>query len=297
MRIRHSHDHPELCLRSHCTPTRLSTTNPTSPTFAHALLIKHREKAGLTKEETIWFLGTSKDILNSYESGKLQYMEPGTVADWLGQYGASQAVVDDARAKAKWIRQGNPANWHESAPAGFTRFTQIEPLAKAIDIYEDAYVTGLFQTAGYAEAVLATNPSLNDDQRRTALGFRMQRPPLVLERPGGPPRMRVVFPEEALTIFKGTDVYDDQVEHLKNLNRVDGIEIFVVPSGTLHASRGRSYEIMSFLDSKDPEVVYQENAFGAQYEAEKAKVGHCRRLFTATLPVALGLVRRRKFVV
>ncbi|HEU5126416.1 MAG TPA: helix-turn-helix transcriptional regulator [Glycomyces sp.] len=252
-------------------------------------LIKHREKAGLTKEEAIWFLGTSKDILNSYESGKLQYMEPGIVADWLGQYGASQAVVDDARAKAKWIRQGNPANWQESAPEGFTRFTQVESLAKAIDIHENAYVTGLFQTPSYAEAVLASNPNMNKDQQRTALGFRMQRQAPVLERPGGPPRMRVVLPEEALILFKDADIHADQIERLTELNKIEGIDVFIAPLGSVHASRGRSYRIMSFHDSKDPAVVYQETIFGGQYEADKSKVAQCRRLFSATLPVAVGL--------
>ncbi len=252
-------------------------------------LIKHREKAGLTKEEAIWFLGTSKDILNSYESGKLQYMEPGIVADWLGQYGAPQAVVDDARAKAKWIRQGNPANWQESAPDDFTRLTQIEQLTKTVDIHEDTFVTGLFQTPGYAETVLATNPNLSDEQRRTALGFRMQRQSLVLERPGGPPQMRVILPERALTDFKSTEVYEEQVEQLAKLNRLESIDIFITSSGKITPSTNWTYVLMSFIDPKDPEVVYQENLFGTQYEADKAKVARCRRLFSDTLPMALGL--------
>ncbi|GAB3230856.1 hypothetical protein GCM10027447_25570 [Glycomyces halotolerans] len=252
-------------------------------------LTKYREKAGLSKEEAVWFLGTSKDILNSYESGKLQYMEPGVVASWLADYGASQAVIDDAKAKAKWIRQGNPANWQESAPEGFTRFTQVEPLAETIDIHEDAYVTGLFQTPSYAEAVLASNPNLTDEQRRTALGFRIQRQSPVFERPGGPPRMRVILPEGALKVVKGTDIYDDQLQHLAKLNGIDSIDIFIMPSSTIGPSKGWSYEIMSFVDPKDPNVVYQENLFGAQYEADKAKVARCRRLFSATLPMALQL--------
>ncbi|THV43547.1 helix-turn-helix domain-containing protein [Glycomyces buryatensis] len=250
-------------------------------------LIKYRELKGLSKDEAIWFLGTSKDILNSYESGKLQFVEPAIIASWLADYGAPQAVVDDAKAKAKWIRQGNPSNWQESAPEGFAQFTEIELLAATIDIYEAAYVTGILQTFAYAAAVLATNPNLTDEQRRTALSFRMQRQVAVFERPGGPPRMRVILPEDALTIFKGTEIYDEQLAHLTKLNRLAQVEIFIVPSGQIHASRGRSYEIMAFVDEKDPEVVYQEDIFGGRYEAKQGRVVQCRKLFSATLPVVL----------
>ncbi|GAB3659174.1 helix-turn-helix domain-containing protein [Glycomyces tarimensis] len=257
-------------------------------------LIKYREQANLNKDDAIWFLGTSKTILSSYEGGTLQYPEPAVIADWLSQYGAPQPVIDDARAKAKWIRQGNPANWHESAPAGFSRFTQIEPLAMAIDIHEDALVTGLLQTPSYAEAVLATNPNLDDDQRRTAVSFRMQRSEALFGREGGPPRMRVIMAEHALTRFKYADFYEDQIDHLARKARVRGVDIFIVPSGRVNPSTGWSYRIMSFMDSKDPEVVYQENLFGSQYEADKAKVAWGRRLFSATLPVALGLEEWRE---
>ncbi|GAB4008860.1 hypothetical protein GCM10029992_66370 [Glycomyces albus] len=149
-------------------------------------LIKYREKKGLTKEEAVWFLGTSKKILNSYESGTLQYPEPGTIAEWLRDYSAPQAAIDDAKAKAKWIRQGSPANWQESAPDGFTRFTEIELLATSIHIHEDAYVTGSLQTPSYAEAVLATNPNLDNDKRQAAVSFRMQRADTLFGRQSGP---------------------------------------------------------------------------------------------------------------
>ncbi|GAB3999105.1 helix-turn-helix transcriptional regulator [Glycomyces albus] len=257
-------------------------------------LIKHREKRGLTKEEAVWFLGTSKDILNSYESGKLQYMEPAVVESWLRDYGAPQAVIDNAKAKAKWIRQGNPANWQESAPEGFAKFTEVEPLTKTIDIHEDAYVTGLLQTPGYAEAVLKTNPNLTDEQRRTALGFRMQRQSPVFERPGGPPQMRVILPEEALLTFRDTDIYQGQISHLVKMNQVEGIDIFITPIGKITAARSWSFRIMSFIDRNDPEVVYQENLFGALYQADKMEVDRCRRLFTDTLQVVLALEEWRE---
>ncbi|WP_199042732.1 helix-turn-helix domain-containing protein [Glycomyces salinus] len=252
-------------------------------------LIKYREKKGLTKEEAVWFLGTSKKILNSYESGTLQYPEPAVVADWLGQYEAPQAVIDDARAKTKWIRQGNPASWQESAPNGFARFTQIELLAVSLDIHEDTYVTGLLQVPGYAEAVLSTNPNLTSDDRRAAVGFRAQRAEAFFNRQSKAPRLRVVMSEVSLTRFRGADFYEDQIEHLRHRNRQEGVDIFIAPTGKTTPSTGWSYTIMSFDNAKDPDVVYLENLLGAQYEADRKKVDWCRSLFSTTVPMVLGL--------
>ncbi|MEU6248826.1 helix-turn-helix transcriptional regulator [Glycomyces sp. NPDC047010] len=257
-------------------------------------LMKYRKRKGLTKEQAVWFLGTSKTTLDSYESGKLQNPEPGIVADWLGQYGATQEIIDDARAKAKWIRQGNPASWLEQAPTGFSQFIGIELIAEMIRIYEDGHVPGPFQTSAYADAVLATNPNLILEQRRDAVGFRIQRGESLFSRPGGPPQIQAVIPERALTVFRGTDIYEEQVEHLLDRNRLEGVNIFIVPGDTTYASRGWTYQIMTFADPKDPAVVYQENLFGGHYEADKVKVEMCNTLFSATLPVALGLEEWRE---
>lgn len=258
------------------------------------ILSKHRKLRGFTKEQAVWFLGTSKTIYDSYESGKLQYPEPGILGDWLRDLGASQAEIDDAKAKAKWIRQGNPANWLEQAPPGFDHFTQIELLAETIFIHEDTYVPGPFQTPPYADAVLATNPNMTAELRRDAVGFRIQRGESLFSRPGGPPKIQAVMAERALTVFRGTDIYEEQIEHLAERNRLEGVEIFIAPHGTIHPSTNWSYRIMTFADKKDPDVVYQENLFGIHYEADKEKVEWCRRLSSATLPVVLGLEEWRE---
>ncbi|MCC3763181.1 DUF5753 domain-containing protein [Glycomyces sp. TRM65418] len=258
------------------------------------ILCKYRKLKGFTKEQAVWFLGTSKTIYDSYESGKLQYPEPATIGDWLRDLGAPQAVIDDAKAKAKWIRQGNPANWLEQAPSGFDHFTQIELIAATIFIHEDAMVPGPFQTPAYADAVLATNPNMTADQRRDAVGFRIQRGESLFSRPGGPPQIQAVMAERALTAFRGTDIYEEQLELLAERNRVEGVDILVVPHNTIHPSANWSYSIMTFADKKDPDVVYQENLFGGHYEADKDKVAWCRRLSSATLPVALGLEEWRE---
>lgn len=252
-------------------------------------LIEWRERKGLPKDDATWFLGTSKDILNSYESGKLQFMEPAVVCDWLAQYGASQDVIDDARSKAKRIRQGSPANWLESAPPGFNRFTQLESLATAIDIYEDAQVTGLAQPAELIAAILETNPNLNDEKRDNALRLRLHRQSEYFGKPGGPPRTRIIQSEESLNRVRSTGLFDKVLAHLKKLDELGAVDIYVVPRGMIHPSTGRTYSIMSFADSRDPDVVYQEHLFGAMFEADKATVSEGRTVFSATLPLAKSL--------
>jgi hypothetical protein len=242
-----------------------------------------RKRRGWTVEQTTWILGTSKDIISSYETGKLRYMEPGIVESWLRECEAPQSVIDDAKAKARRIRLGSPANWIANAPRGFTGFINLEPMASALDIYEDAHITGLFQTRACAEAVMAVNPFLKPQERRDAVDFRMSRPDTVFKRLDGPPRMRVIQSEASLTQFQGMPFYGEQIARLHEMNRIPDVEIFVLPTGLIHPSMGWSYEIMSFDNRDDPDVVYQSTITGTLYEADKAIVARCRSIFTETL--------------
>ncbi|GAB3992041.1 hypothetical protein GCM10029992_66380 [Glycomyces albus] len=106
--------------------------------------------------------------------------------------------------------------------------------------------------------------------------------------------MQVVIAEVALARFRETDFYEEQIEHLAHRNQLEGIEILVAPQGAPNPSTGWSYQLLSFDNDNDPDVVYNENLFGAQYEATKEKVAWCRKLFTATLPMALGLEEWRR---
>ncbi len=147
------------------------------------LLTRWRIRAGYTSREAAAYeLGTTKDILGSYESGKLQYMEPMIVGDLLREYGAPDYVIAEAKAKARQIRQGSPNTWRDNGPRWFERLKQLEPLATTIDIYEDTYVTGLMQTRAYGRALMEAGGLMTLKQIEESLDLRERRREGVLER-------------------------------------------------------------------------------------------------------------------
>lgn len=253
------------------------------------LLIQYREKRNLSKSDAVWFLGTSRDILDAYESGTRQYMEPHIMEGWLRDYGAPDEVVIQAKEQARWIRFGDPARMQENTPPWFSRFVQLEASATAIDTYEDSLVTGLGQTPGYAKAVLGSSPLLTEKSLPKTLTLRAQRQVSVLNRDGGPPRLRVIQAEQSITKLKGSELYEPQLDWLSELNQREEIDIFLLPANIIHAAMGRSFSILSFDSEKEPDVIYQENMFGAQYEADPERVNQARAVFSATLPLVIAL--------
>ncbi|GAB3995028.1 helix-turn-helix transcriptional regulator [Glycomyces albus] len=264
-----------------------------SPSFLHSqvakTLVKYRELKGLNQTDAAAYLGTSVEILRSYERGERGYMEPAMVAEWLRDYGAPQYVIDEAKAQCREIRFGDPSRWQNQGPEWLSRLTQLEPQATALDMYEDAYITGLMQTRAYASAVMDTNRSMTPDKKMQALDFRTYRRRTVLENSDSGLMIRVIQDEQSLLRFEGTDLYDDQLARLAEDDRRDGIEIYILPTRPLHPSMDGSYRIMSFDDPATPDVVYHEGPLGAQYAASKDQVARYRGVFSDTLALAVPL--------
>jgi hypothetical protein len=258
------------------------------------LLVHYRELRELTKSDAVWFLGTSKDILEAYESGTRQYMEPHIVEGWLRDYGAPEEVILQAKEQARWIRFGDPARMQENIPPWFSRFVQLEASATSIDIYEDVYVTGLAQTPAYAKAALSASPLLTAKTLPKTLALRAQRHSLVLNQESGPPRMRVIQSEHSITRLRSTDLYRPQLDWLSELNERDEIDILVLPSDGIHPWMGKPFMILSFDSKNEPDVIYEEAMFGAQYEASPERVTQGRTVFSAILALAIALEEWRE---
>lgn len=250
------------------------------------LLAHWRIRAGYgSRDAAALAIGTTKDIIGSYEKGELQYMEPMIVGWLLQHYGAPPYVIAEAEAKAKQIRHGNPNQWLDTGPEWFRRLTQLEPLATTIDIFEAIHITGLLQTRAYGRAVMEAGGLLEPQQIDASLDLRMQRREAVLER-AAPARIRVIQTEYSLDLIQGSDLYDEQLTRLKEDNQRPNVEIYVLPTGGLHPSMNGAYRIMSFAGDDQRDVGYQEGPFGAHYEATSTEIQRVRALFSSTLALA-----------
>lgn len=208
---------------------------------------------------------------------------------WLRDYGAPDEVVIQAKEQARWIRFGDPARMQENTPPWFSRFVQLEASASAIDIFEETFITGLAQTPSYASATLGASPLLTAETLPKTLALRAQRHVAILNQDGGPPRLRIVQSEQSITRLKSAGLMTAQLDWLSELDSRDEIEVFVLPSDGIHPGMGRSFMILSFPSKNEPDVIYQEHMFGAQYEAEPERVRQGRVVFSALLALVIGL--------
>lgn len=250
------------------------------------LLTSWRIRAGYTSREAAALeFGTTKDIIGSYESGKLVYMEPMMVGWLLRKYGAPEYVIAEAEAKAKQIRQGSSNTWRDNGPRWFERLKQLEPLATSIDIFEDNYITGLLQTRAYGRATMEASGLLTFGQIDESLDLRGRRRTAVLEDTGRT-KLRVIQTQHSLEFMRGLDLYEEQMAQLRSDNERPNIEVYVLPSQGLHPSMDGAYQILGFEGNEKQDVAYHEGPFGAHYEATKKETDRVRGIFSDTLAMA-----------
>ncbi|SDK59745.1 Helix-turn-helix domain-containing protein [Glycomyces sambucus] len=249
------------------------------------LLTRWRIRAGYSSREAAAYeFGTTKDILGSYETGRLQYMEPMTVGWLLRKYGAPEYVVSEAESKAKQIRLGSPNTWRDNGPKWFERLKQLEPLATSIDIFEDSYITGLLQTRAYGHALMEAGGQMTLKQIDASLDLRESRREGVLDRQN-PAKMRVIQAQSSLDLMQGTEFYEEQLQRLREDNRRTQVEIYILSTRHFHPSMIGSYTILGF-DDDERDVGYHEGPFGAHYEATKKETDRVRDVFSDTLAMA-----------
>jgi hypothetical protein len=250
------------------------------------LLTNWRIRAGFTSREAAAYeFGTSKDIIGSYESGKLVNMEPMIVGWLLRKYGAPEYVIAEAEAKAKQIRQGSSNTWRDNGPKWFERLIQLEPLATSIDVFEDNYVTGLLQTRAYARASMEAEGLLTLKKIEVALNVRTERREAIIESTRKT-KIRVIQSRYSLDVIQGYDFYEEQLAQLRADNKRPNVEIYVLPATGFHPSMGGPYIILGFEDEADRDVIYHEGPLGAMYEADKKQSERVRGIFSDTLAMS-----------
>jgi transcriptional regulator with XRE-family HTH domain len=143
-------------------------------------------------------------------------------------------------------------------PASFRPFVPHEAEAMSLRSYENALVPGLFQTEGYARAVLSTRPNTADEAIEELVAARIQRQD-VLSR-DEPPLIWSLIDEAALHREVGTpQIMRMQLDHLVELSRHPNITIQLVPySAGAHSGLLGAFVIAELDDS--PPIAYLETA-------------------------------------
>ena len=123
--------------------------------------------------------------------------------------------------------------WGAAFPAAFREFAAYEAEAVTIWTFQHSLMPGLFQTEGYARAVLERHPRVTGDQVDERLAARLARQ-AVLER-ADPPLLWVLLDENVLHRHVGSaTIMQDQMTHVAEMARRPNITVQVIPREEAH---------------------------------------------------------------
>jgi len=127
------------------------------------VLREARHKAGLNSDELGAKLGYSGAMIRSVESGhRLPKPDLAKAADQFFGYPKIFEMMEERLRDLPF-------------PASYRPFVPHERAARVLRVFEHVLVPGLFQTPGYARAVLSRRPHTTDDELEDLLAARLAR--------------------------------------------------------------------------------------------------------------------------
>jgi hypothetical protein len=116
------------------------------------------------------------------------------------------------------------------APPGFRSWAEYEDKATHLNVWSPGVIDGLFQTDGYARALLETSPGVSDEVVAARLASRMSRQRRVLMR-DIPPSVCCIIDHTALYRCVGSpEIMAAQMRHLAEAARLPRATVQVLPA-------------------------------------------------------------------
>jgi transcriptional regulator with XRE-family HTH domain len=239
-----------------------------------------RVAAGLTARAAARELERSEPTLWRIENGHTATRSL-DVEQMCRLYGADQdttkalmSLAKETRARGWWQAYG------DVVPDYFDLYVGLEAAATRIDWYETELVPGLFQTGGYARALIQldhADETTEEIARRLQLRTGRQ---AILRRPIDPPLLRVALRESVLRApVGGNEVMAAQLGTLAEASRLPNVSIRIVPfSAGLHFGiLSGPFETLRFPvngngEDTEPPTVYAEMFTGALFLDKPAEV-------------------------
>ncbi|GAA2432307.1 helix-turn-helix transcriptional regulator [Actinomadura vinacea] len=264
----------------------------TSPTVRRRRLASEmrrlRKEAGKTREEAARFADIAPATVSRIEAAT----HAPKVADIMALckfYGLDEERAEVLITLARQSRQrGWWQKYGEVIPSWFEVYVGLEEEVSDVRTYQSEVIFGLLQTEAYARGVLLADDDVSPDEGERLLEVRMRRQRLleVADRP----ELWVIQNEAALRReVGGVSTMREQLSHLAELSRQPGITIQVLPfSAGAHPSMHGAFEVLSFSDRRDPDVVYVDYRRGSIYLEHAVEVDDYAQLFDQLRARALG---------
>jgi hypothetical protein len=205
---------------------------PTVPQRALAgALERHRAAAGLSPRDAAAQLEWSETKIWRIETARVT-VSPGDVRELARVYGVD---AEAAEALVQLARQAKRTGWwkgmNQVLPAGFSVHLELESTARAIRTYEAQWVPGLWQTEGYARAVLRANSlTRTPEQVERQVQTRMLRQQILTRADPPPPVMWAILDEAVIRrMVGGREVMRGQLQRLHEISGQQGTTLQILP--------------------------------------------------------------------
>lgn len=251
-----------------------------------------RQAARVTEQDVVEAGLASRAKLWRVESGKTA-IKIGDVRALCWLYKVDQATTD---ALANLAHGTSSRGWWEEysdvLPEWFGLYIGLEAAASEIRVYEPELVHGLLQTPGYLRALFTdSGVEIDEEAIQRQIKLRQERQQaLTIRTP--PLRITAILGAAVLARQIGSKaVMKEQVAQLRELNRLDHVDIRVMPwnVGGHAAMHIGGFAILDFPDPDDPSVVYLESHTGARYLEKPEELTEYRRvyhlIYRKTIPI------------
>lgn len=174
--------------------------------------------------------------------------------------------------------------------AGFSPYLGFERIAVQLDLHEMTLVPGLFQTERYMRGLHDRNSQLPPEEAEKMVELRLRRQQEIEDR-GEEVQIRVLLQEGVLR--GGCDL--EQLEYLCEADDRPNVTIAYLPfAAGPHPSLIAPFNLLSFLDDKDPDLAYFEAPGESRFVEAIEPVQACRRAFEAGLGQARAIKEFRQ---
>ncbi|SBU94917.1 Helix-turn-helix domain-containing protein [Streptomyces sp. Ncost-T6T-1] len=241
-------------------------------------------------EEAAERIGGDKPKISRQENGR-QGVSKLEIEALLALYGVSDerlrtaltTLAREGRRKGWW------AQYSDILPAGFQERLSIESDAARILTFQPMLVPGLLQTVEYAtEVIRSVDKDVTEEERDSYIEVRKARQEIFTR--DNPPQYVCLLDEAVLRReVGGPAVMVAQLDKILEMNNPPKLTIQVVPfSQGWHAGADGAFNIYSYPDPMDLDVVNLDYLDGALYLEEDQPVGRYQLAFDELRATALA---------
>ncbi len=264
-----------------------------------AALERHRDIAGLTRDDVARELEWSAMKPYRIETARVA-VSPGDIRELARHYKLDDAATEQLVTLARQAKR--PGWWKgmaEALPAGFAVHLELESTARGIRTFAEQFVPGLWQTEGYARAVLgARSVTSTPEQIERQVTVRMRRQQ-VLDRDDPPaPEIWAVLDEAVIRrAVGGRDVMRAQLKRLGEASSQPWITLQVLPfSAGAHMAAYGAFSLFDPSDPAFPVTASTDRPAGTLIEDDPASIAQYTRIFDHLRATALNPAESRALI-